>query len=102
MLVKIDTQGHEISILQGMKKFLSNLPSKEELGGWSCVVIVEYSPLLQKAVDHNPSEMLIYMRSLGYEVRCKMTDIDPIIPPSVPGCKDVIFSKGKPRKPESQ
>ncbi|KAK1744755.1 SAM-dependent methyltransferase [Skeletonema marinoi] len=96
MLVKIDTQGHELNVLQGMKSFLSAPPSNEDLGGWSFVVVAEYHVGLQKAAGHDPNEVLNFMRSLGYEVRCKLTDIDPILPPASPKCGDVIFSKGKP------
>eukprot|EP00985_Skeletonema_marinoi_P031263 scaffold37352_cov153-Skeletonema_marinoi.AAC.1 len=101
MLVKIDTQGHELNVLQGMKSFLSAPPSNEDLGGWSFVVVAEYHVGLQKAAGHDPNEVLNFMRSLGYEVRCKLTDIDPILSPASPKCGDVIFSKGKPTKPES-
>lgn len=101
MLVKIDTQGHELNVLQGMKMFLSDPPSNEDLGGWSFVVVAEYDEKLQKAAGHDPNEVLNFMRNLGYEVRCKMTDIDPILPPASPECADVIFSRGKPTKPES-
>lgn len=101
MLVKIDTQGHELSVLKGMRRFLSNPPSKESLKGWSFVVIAEYHPGLQRASGHDPNEMLDFMRSLGYEVRCKMTDEEPIFSPNRPQCKDVIFSRGKPVKPEA-
>lgn len=82
-----------------MKKFLSNPPSKEDLGGWSFVVIAEYHRKLQQASGYGPNEMLDFMRNLGYEVRCNMADNEPILPPTFPGCADVIFSKGKPVKP---
>jgi len=99
MLIKIDTQGHELNVLQGMKKFLSSPPSKEALGGWSFVVVAEYHEKLQRAAGHEPNEMLDFMRNMGYEVRCSMEDELPILSPEVPHCPDVIFSIGKPVKP---
>ena len=99
MLVKIDTQGHELSVLQGIERFLSNPPSKDNLGGWSFVVIAEYDINLQKASGHEPNEMIDFMRKLGYEVRCKMEDVEPILLPDFSKCGDVIFSKEKPLKP---
>ena len=102
MLVKIDTQGHELRVLRGMKRFLSNPPSTKDLGGWPFVVIAEYNPKLQTAAGHNPNEMLDFMRSLGYEVRCEMEDDRPIMPPDEPRCKDVIFSIGKPTRPRKE
>lgn len=98
LLVKIDTQGHELSVFQGMKRFLENPPSTEDLGGWGFVVVAEYNPDLQKASGHEPHEMLDFMRNLGYEVRCNIEAEVPILPPEIPTCEDVIFSKGKPQK----
>lgn len=101
MLVKIDTQGHELSVLQGMKKFLSNPPSTKDLGGWSFSVVAEYDVKLQAASGHGPNEMLDFMRNLGYEVRCQRMADTPIVSPNLPNCPDVIFTKGKPVKPFS-
>lgn len=97
--IKIDTQGHEMSVLQGMKRFLSNPPSTETLGGLSFIVQAEFDPKLQRASGNNPNDMLTFMRDLGYEVRCQFDDVQPIPPLNVPTCKDVIFSFGKPVKP---
>ena len=96
LLVKIDTQGHELSVLRGMKKFLSNPPSEDDLGGWSFVVIAEYDRRLQEASGHGPNEMLDFMRNLGYEVRCHVSENEPVLRPAIPLCRNVIFSKGKP------
>ena len=74
MFVKIDTQGHELSVLQGMKKFLSNPPTVEDLGGWSFIVKAEYSVKLQKDSGHRPNDMLDFMRGMGYEVRCIISE----------------------------
>jgi len=101
MFVKIDTQGHELSVLQGMKKFLSDPPSTEDLGGWSFIVKAEYDADLQKKSGHGPNDMLDFMWGLGYEVRCEITDDKPIEKPNLPKCADVYFSKGKPVKPSA-
>lgn len=98
-LVKIDTQGHELSVLQGMQKFLSDPPSVEDLGGWSFTVIAEYDRGLQEASGHGPEDMLNFMRGMGYDVRCGMDEDMPIVSPAQPNCPDVIFSKGKPVRP---
>jgi len=91
-LVKIDTQGHELNVLQGMEKFLSDPPTKEDLGGVTFSVIAEYAPNLQIASGHDPDEMLQFMRGLGYVVRCEYGG-DPIIHPNRPICADVIFTR---------
>lgn len=98
LFVKIDTQGHELSVLQGMKRFLLDPPSLEDLGGWSFIVFAEYYPNLQKAAGHGPNDMLDFMRDMGYEVRCSYDDDTPIVSPGIPTCSDVIFSKGKPKQ----
>jgi len=98
-LIKIDTQGHELSVLQGMQKFLSDSPSVENLGGWSFTIVAEYDKELQEASGHGPEDVLNFMRGIGYEVRCNMDDDLPIISPALPGCANVIFSRGKPVLP---
>jgi len=79
-LFKIDAQGHELPILQGMKKILSS-------GARRFVLFVEVNLKLQRAAGHNAKDIENYMLSLGWKPFCSRRNV--IVPGS--SCGDVIF-----------
>jgi FkbM family methyltransferase len=79
-LVKIDAQGHELPILQGMKKMLSSGHSRFS-------VFVEVNHMLQRAAGHNPKDIEIFMISLGWKPFCSRPNA---LEPSS-DCGDVTF-----------
>merc|ERR1712232_1553019 len=62
-LVKIDTQGHELSVLQGMRKMLTE--STREF-----VVIFEVAAEMQRAVGHDPRDIINFMAKAGWSAYC--------------------------------
>lgn len=77
-LVKIDAQGHELPILQGMKKMLSS-------GHRRFALIVEVHVGLQVAAGYGPKDIENYMLSLGWNAFCG----GELVPGS--SCLDVVF-----------
>ena len=97
--IKIDVQGSELLVLRGMRRLLKTPPTPAMLGGYSFVVKAEYDPSLQASSGHKAGAMLQYMHELGYEMRCGMSDDQPLPMDKRPNCPDVFFSKGKPLLP---
>jgi FkbM family methyltransferase len=79
-LFKIDAQGHELPILQGMKKILSS-------GARRFALFVEVSDTLQLAAGHDPKDIEKYMLNLGWKPFCSRGNM--LEPGS--SCDDVIF-----------
>jgi FkbM family methyltransferase len=79
-LIKIDVQGHELPVLRGMEKLLSN-------GARRFVLSVEVDGGLQQAAGHGLKDVEEYMMSLGWNAFCSR-DIE-IKPGS--DCYDVVF-----------
>lgn len=87
-LIKIDTQGHELPVLQGMHKILSS-------GRREFALSVEIDSKLQKAAGHDPKDIEKYMDSLGWKPFCATaTGLTPATTTGLtPGssCYDVVF-----------
>ena len=79
-LFKIDAQGHELPILQGMKKILSS-------GARLFALFVEVSDTLQLAAGHDPKNIEKCMLSLGWKPFCSRGNM--LEPGS--SCDDIIF-----------
>jgi FkbM family methyltransferase len=60
-LAKIDVEGAEIEVLNGMKRILDQKKRP--------VLLVEWSPACQVAAGHPPDELIHKLRNLGYEPR---------------------------------
>tara|TARA_B100000795_G_scaffold162840_1_gene122346 strand:- start:714 stop:2822 length:2109 start_codon:yes stop_codon:yes gene_type:complete len=61
-LAKIDVQGHEVEVLQGMRGVLRQAPHEIEL-------TLEYDLRLQAAAGHSPGELPALAREMGFETR---------------------------------
>jgi FkbM family methyltransferase len=61
ILVKIDAEGHEISILDGMENFITNSRLKLKM-------IVEYNPQMLERANHKPGELVSRLFSFGFQV----------------------------------
>jgi FkbM family methyltransferase len=59
-LVKIDVEGGELEVLQGMSRLLANR---------SLRLIVEWHPTLQKSAGHPPEALPRYLMELGYTIQ---------------------------------
>jgi hypothetical protein len=64
--VKIDTQGHEIAAMLGMRDLLTNPPTPDQLGGKILTLVVEDDPLLQRPQGHAPEELHRLLTEWGY------------------------------------
>tara|TARA_B100001094_G_scaffold17594_1_gene15141 strand:+ start:15639 stop:16661 length:1023 start_codon:yes stop_codon:yes gene_type:complete len=82
-LIKIDVQGHELNVLQGMKQFLQATER-------SVKVIVEVDHKLQRKAGHEPNEIIDFMYSIGYLAFCRSILQEY---PKQPTCYDVTFIK---------
>ena len=61
VLVKIDAEGHEINILNGMENFIKNSRPKIKM-------IVEYNPQMLERANRKPGELVSRLFSLGFQV----------------------------------
>lgn len=74
-LIKVDTQGHEIPVLRGAQRLLSEGPRQ-------FLLFVEVDHKLQKAAGYDPEDVLKFMRSVGWKACCDAA------------CK-VVYTSGK-------
>ena len=82
-LIKIDVQGHEINVLEGMRQFLQSTER-------SVKVVLELDHKLQRQAGHEPREIIDFMYNLGYLAFCS-TVLQEY--PKMPDCYDVTFVK---------
>ncbi len=82
-LIKIDVQGHELKVLEGMKQFLQATER-------SVKVIVEVDHKLQRKAGHEPNEIIDFMYNIGYLAFCHSILQEY---PKQPTCYDVTFIK---------
>ena len=59
-LIKIDTEGHEIEVLEGMKDVINRNPGIK--------LLVEFNPKCLKAAGKNPSDLLLWLSQKGFDV----------------------------------
>jgi FkbM family methyltransferase len=80
LLFKIDAQGHELQILQGMKKILSS-------GTRRFALFIEVDSAMQLAAGHDPKDIEKYLLSLDWKPFCSSGN------KLQPGnsCYDIIF-----------
>jgi FkbM family methyltransferase len=75
LLVKIDTDGHEIPILEGLEDSLSR--------SQDVTLIVELNPIMQKQAGHEPEDLLAKLEEMGFatfllqEEEYRLVPIDP-------------------------
>lgn len=93
-VIKIDVQGAEIPVLQGLKKYLSSATD--------IIVIAENDPRLQRGFGYAPDDLYIHMTEQGFLAYCDPNvtlkkNEKPFIsePPltSHPSCYDITFWK---------
>ncbi|MGD0780414.1 MAG: FkbM family methyltransferase [Dehalococcoidales bacterium] len=60
VIVKIDTEGHEIHVLEGMEKLLRNTADIS--------LIVEFNPKCLRKAGYNPSDLLEKILQFGFEI----------------------------------
>lgn len=58
-LIKIDTEGHEIEVLRGMREVFQTI---EDLS-----LVVEFNPALLRLAGHQPEELLNVLREAGFD-----------------------------------
>jgi FkbM family methyltransferase len=90
---KIDVQGHELEVLQGLGHYLHTLRP---------VLIVENDGKLQREAGHMPNDVRRFLEAVGYAPFCLHKGILLLEPPGVPRCYDVIYrfaSLGSPARP---
>ena len=58
--IKIDVQGYELAVCEGMRKTLEKFPE--------AVVAFEYAPDGMRELGFEPSALLIFFRSAGYQI----------------------------------
>ncbi|MDR3372277.1 MAG: FkbM family methyltransferase, partial [Ancalomicrobiaceae bacterium] len=68
LLIKMDTDGHELAVLQGVAETLAR--SKDVR------LVIEFNPKMQRAAGHDPDELLEELWRLGFETFL----IDDILP----------------------
>lgn len=99
-LIKIDTQGHELHVLKGLKEYLRNAPPRKVL------VMAESDPKLMSISGVNPKDIYqLMMSELGYSPHCR-PEIDykdgelvvkgNVIPKETyppGGCRDIFYFK---------
>lgn len=59
-LIKIDTEGHELEVLEGMQEIINTTPDLK--------LLVEFNPKLLKIAGHAPHEMLHKLDALGFDL----------------------------------
>ena len=79
---KIDVQGHELEVLQGLGVYLHTLRP---------VLIVENDRKLQREAGHMPNEVREFLEAVGYAAFCLHGGVLLLEPPGVPRCYDVIY-----------
>lgn len=99
-VIKIDTQGHEIHVLRGLRKYLARAPAGDVL------VMAESDPKLMALSGINPKDIYkLMMTELGYSPYCQpsITVVDDRLkvsgaeiskasyPPG--GCRDIFYFK---------
>lgn len=93
-VIKIDVQGAEIPVLQGLDKYLSSAAD--------VIVIAENDPRLQRGFGYSPDNLYLYMSERGFLAYCDphvtlKNGKQPFIaePPasSHPTCYDITFWK---------
>lgn len=60
LLVKIDTDGHEMEVLAGMTETIRRFPD--------IALIIEFNPKMLRAAGHQPADLLERLDSLGFAV----------------------------------
>ncbi|PXF45197.1 Hexuronic acid methyltransferase AglP [Gracilariopsis chorda] len=101
-LIKIDTQGHELHVLRGLKKYLSQAKAREVL------VMAESDPKLMHISGVDPKEIYqLMVVELGYKAYCRPTvDVEdeqfvvkgtPLSRREYPpgGCRDIFYFKSR-------
>lgn len=58
--IKIDTEGHERHVLEGMSKLLSTTDD--------VTVLLEFNPVVLGKMHQDPADLLLYIASVGFEV----------------------------------
>lgn len=93
-VIKIDVQGAEIPVLQGLNKYLSSATD--------IIVIAENDPRLQRGFGYSPDDLFLHMTERGFFAYCDprvtlRNGKQPFIaePPSTsrPTCYDITFWK---------
>ncbi len=59
-LVKIDTEGHEIEVLEGMKDTITRNPDIK--------LLIEFNPKCLRSAGKNPSDMLVWLSQRGFDI----------------------------------
>jgi FkbM family methyltransferase len=59
-LVKMDTEGHELAVLQGLSSTIARFPELQ--------LLIEFNPLMQKAAGYAEDALLSHLQTLGYKV----------------------------------
>jgi FkbM family methyltransferase len=59
-LIKIDTEGHELEVLEGMQGIIDSTPDLK--------LLIEFNPKLLKLAGHAPDQLLTKLDSLGFEL----------------------------------
>ena len=78
-VIKIDTQGHEINVLKGMRRLSKMLSMNAK-------IMVENDDKLQRATGRSSVELVAVIRDLGFECWCG----DVLVPPPQhPTCIDI-------------
>lgn len=80
-VIKVDTQGHELNVLQGARKLLST-------GQRQYVIEVELDAGLQKAAGNSIEDILKFMKSVGWNCFCDAAGKRPYTPGC---CYDCVF-----------
>lgn len=82
-VIKIDTQGHEIQVLKGMRRLAKLLPQNAKL-------IIENDKKLLRAAGHSSEELVELLRSMSFDCYCN----GAVVPePQHPGCYDIEARK---------
>ena len=74
ILIKIDTDGHEIAILQGLADSLA--------GNDDVTIVVELNPKMQRRAGHSPGDLLRQLEGMGFssflvqEERTRLLEVD--------------------------
>jgi FkbM family methyltransferase len=87
--VKIDVQGFELPVCQGMKTTIERNPN--------LTVVLEYAPSAMLGLGFNPSQLVGFLVDRGFQVYlvCRKGVLSPGIPPGLDdsGYVDLLFSR---------